>query len=209
MQVKYICNNCGHAEPKSKKRKIMESMRNMLLSSAITLSIIFLVFVVQYCSVFGTNPMPLQSMANMIYASDMIDLTDQDILNVRPLTLAITAECKDSDMCRIHTIHEWVHNNITYINDPALFHASDTYFSISTILSSSHGDCDDKARLEIAMLRSVGISAFPVITKNHLMACATTASGGSVMLDPTNYRTAGFFYSDGYVYGVDESTTND
>lgn len=58
-------------------------------------------------------------------------------------------------------IHNWVRDQIRYVKDPigqeTLSHPEETAFN------SKAGDCDDKTILEIALLGSVGILAYPVV----------------------------------------------
>lgn len=58
-------------------------------------------------------------------------------------------------------IHNWVRDQIRYVKDPVnqetLSHPEETAFN------SLAGDCDDKTTLEIALLASVGIQAWPVV----------------------------------------------
>lgn len=61
----------------------------------------------------------------------------------------------------ILAIHKWIQRNIRYMRDPVnqetLSHPEETAFN------SKAADCDDMTILEIAMLGSIGIKAWPVI----------------------------------------------
>ena len=52
-------------------------------------------------------------------------------------------------------IHGWVRDCIRYVNDPAGEELSDS----DQILAIGVGDCDDKARLFVALCRAIGIEA--------------------------------------------------
>jgi hypothetical protein len=62
-------------------------------------------------------------------------------------------------------IHNWVRDQIRYVHDPVgqetLSQAEETAFN------SKAGDCDDKTILEIALLGSVGLAAWPVCIGVH------------------------------------------
>jgi hypothetical protein len=52
-------------------------------------------------------------------------------------------------------IHAWVRDCIKYVNDPAGEELSDS----DQVLAAGCGDCDDKARLFVALCRSIGIES--------------------------------------------------
>lgn len=58
-------------------------------------------------------------------------------------------------------IHNWVRDEIRYVKDPV---GQETLsFPEETAFNSLAGDCDDKTILEIALLGSIGIRAYPVV----------------------------------------------
>jgi hypothetical protein len=61
----------------------------------------------------------------------------------------------------ILAVHEWVKNNIRYMRDPVnqetISHPEELAFN------SKAGDCDDMTVLEIALLGSIGVRAWPVV----------------------------------------------
>jgi transglutaminase-like putative cysteine protease len=52
-------------------------------------------------------------------------------------------------------IHAWVRDCIRYVNDPAGEELSDS----DQVLAAGFGDCDDKARLFVALCRAIGIES--------------------------------------------------
>lgn len=83
---------------------------------------------------------------------------------IRALAINIVrkAGVKEKDYYgEIIAIHEWVKRNIRYVKDPVnqetLSHPEETAFN------SRAGDCDDMTILEIALLGSIGIKAWPVV----------------------------------------------
>jgi hypothetical protein len=61
----------------------------------------------------------------------------------------------------IKAIHNWVRDEIRYVKDPV---GQETLsYPEETAFNSKAGDCDDKTILEIAILGSVGIRAWPVV----------------------------------------------
>jgi hypothetical protein len=83
---------------------------------------------------------------------------------IRALAINIvrSAGVKEKDYYgEILAVHEWVKKNIRYMRDPVnqetLSHPEELAFN------SKAGDCDDMTVLEIALLGSIGIKAWPVV----------------------------------------------
>jgi transglutaminase-like putative cysteine protease len=55
----------------------------------------------------------------------------------------------------VRDLHRFVRDSVRYIPDPSYEEISDS----QTILENGYGDCDDKARLFVALCRSVGIDS--------------------------------------------------
>ncbi len=53
------------------------------------------------------------------------------------------------------TFHAFVRDGVRYIRDPGVEEFSDS----DTVLDRGYGDCDDKARVFVALCRSVGVAA--------------------------------------------------
>lgn len=83
---------------------------------------------------------------------------------IRALAINIVnrAGCGDKDYWgMIKAIHNWVRDQIRYVKDPV---GQETLsYPEETAFNSKAGDCDDKTILEIAVLGSVGIRAWPVV----------------------------------------------
>lgn len=85
-------------------------------------------------------------------------------VKIRALVLNIlnAAGAGDKDyFAYAEAIHLWVRDQIRYVHDPV---GQETLsYPEETAFNSKAGDCDDKTILEIAMLGSVGLRAWPVV----------------------------------------------
>jgi DNA-binding protein len=94
------------------------------------------------------------------------DINDPEIINI---TKDITRKCNGDDICSAIQIFDWVRDRIKYSFDFWNIKASET-------LKKKSGMCANKANLQIAMLRSVGIPAGYMvlrINKDAIRAIAT------------------------------------
>lgn len=79
---------------------------------------------------------------------------ERDLTRATARNLARPFDANDQEGIA-RTIHAFVRDGVKYIRDPGVEEFSDSH----VILERGFGDCDDKARLFVALCRSVGIVA--------------------------------------------------
>jgi transglutaminase-like putative cysteine protease len=115
------------------------------------------------------------------------------------LTAGITDERK-----KIEAVFYFVARNIRYMGITTEKEAPGYEpHDVCETFKNRHGVCRDKAALLVSMLRLAGVKAWPVLIYagpkkdpdvpdpyfNHAIACAETADGGTILMDPTDENT--------------------
>lgn len=131
----------------------------------------------------------LSEMSKLVAASQR----DLDVRNAAVGIVRLNARTHDP-MSQAESLFEWVRDSIFFVNDPL---GGEYLQSPRVTLSNRSGDCDDRATLLAAMLRTIGIStSFRVVAVDprrpqqfsHVYVVAHIG-GRDVPLDPTYERT--------------------
>ena len=169
------------------------------------LLLIIVLWVVPYSGI-NKNPRPIKTISLREAIQDLglsgsqlkeLDMKGTDTENVLIVARRIGNSCNDVDnVCYTKAFYYFVRDEIKYIPDPV----DEFYEAPEFTLKSGSADCDGKAILLSALLRSVGIQTRLVLVPNHIFVQAYLpgalsvykSDGDWVSLDATSNEDIGY-----------------